>query len=55
MATSGLLGKSDEMPGDALCWIFIPSWENSNTGSFMVVINSSSLILSSRPCRSRRC
>lgn len=34
MGTGGLLGKSDEMPGDALCWIFIPSWENSDTVSF---------------------
>ena len=34
MGTSGLLGKSDEMPGDAFCWIFIPSWENSNAVNF---------------------
>ena len=34
MGTGGLLGKSDEMPGDAFCWIFISSWENSNTVSF---------------------
>ena len=34
MGTGGLLGKSDEMPGDALCWIFISSWENGNTVNF---------------------
>ena len=36
MGTGGLLGKSDEMPGDALCWIFIPSWEIATLLVFMV-------------------